>query len=111
MSDKREKLLVFYTFDYENHFFFKFEQVLQSANLISTTEDTKTVGDQFKKYIYKITEMNYLSFFIYFFLSTPLYIYISISGKYPWERYEPSYPPSYGLNSTTIVLLGEWLWY
>ena len=39
---------------------------------------------------------------------------ISISGsllmslrKYPWERYEPPYPPSYGLNSTTTVLLGE----
>ena len=23
------------------------------------------------------------------------------------ERYEPPYPPSYGLNSTTTVLLGE----
>ena len=34
----------------------------------------------------------------------------SLSGKYPWERYEPPYPPSYGLNSTTTVLLGEWLW-
>ena len=33
----------------------------------------------------------------------------SLSGKYPWERYEPPYPPSYGLNSTTTVLLGEWL--
>ena len=27
--------------------------------------------------------------------------YIRFSGKYPWERYEPPYPPSYGLNSTT----------
>ena len=27
------------------------------------------------------------------------------------ERYEPPYPPSYGLNSTTTVLLGEWLWH
>ena len=35
----------------------------------------------------------------------------SLSGKYPWERYEPPYPPSYGLNSTTNVLLGEWLWH
>ena len=35
----------------------------------------------------------------------------SLSGKYPWERYEPPYPPSYGLNSTTTVLLGEWLWH
>ncbi len=35
----------------------------------------------------------------------------SLSDKYPWERYEPPYPPSYGLNSTTIVLLGEWLWH
>ena len=24
---------------------------------------------------------------------------------------EPPYPPSYGLNSTTTVLLGEWLWH
>ena len=35
----------------------------------------------------------------------------SLSGKYPWERYEPPYPPSYGLNSTTTVLLREWLWH
>ena len=27
----------------------------------------------------------------------------SLSDKYPWERYEPSYPPSYELNSTTII--------
>ena len=27
------------------------------------------------------------------------------------ERYEPPYSPSYGLNSTTTVLLGEWLWH
>ena len=25
-----------------------------------------------------------------------------------WERYKPPYPPSYGLNSTTTVLLEEW---
>ena len=31
----------------------------------------------------------------------------SLLGKYPWERYEPTYPPNYGLNSTTTVLLGE----
>ena len=35
----------------------------------------------------------------------------SLSGKYPWERYEAPYPPSYGLNSTTTVLQGEWLWH
>ena len=29
----------------------------------------------------------------------------SLSDKYPWERYEPPYPPSYGLNSITAVLL------
>ena len=29
--------------------------------------------------------------------------------KYPWERYEPLYPPSYGLNSTATVLLEQWL--
>ena len=29
----------------------------------------------------------------------------SLSDKYPWERYKHSYTPSYGLNSTTTVLL------
>ena len=24
---------------------------------------------------------------------------------------EPPYPPSYGLNSTTTIFLGEWLWH
>ena len=31
----------------------------------------------------------------------------SLSGKYSWERYGTPYPPSYWLNSTTNVLLGE----
>ena len=26
-------------------------------------------------------------------------------SKYPWERYEAPYPPSYWLNSTTTVFL------
>ena len=42
---------------------------------------------------------------------TPVALLRSLSGKYPWERYETPYPPSYGLNSTTTVLLGEWLWH
>ena len=37
--------------------------------------------------------------------------YCSLLDKYPWERYKPPYPPSYGLNSSTIVLLDEWLWH
>ena len=32
-----------------------------------------------------------------------------LSEKYPCERYEPPYPPSYGLNSTTAVLIEGWL--
>ena len=42
---------------------------------------------------------------------TPVALLRSLSDKYPWERYEHPYPPSYGLNSTTTVLLGEWLWH
>ena len=42
---------------------------------------------------------------------TPVALLRLLSGKYPWERYEPPYPPSYGLNSATAVLLGEWLWH
>ena len=38
---------------------------------------------------------------------TPVVLLRSLSGKYPWKNYEPPYPPSYGLNSTTTVLLGE----
>ena len=34
---------------------------------------------------------------------TPVALLRSLSDKYPWERYEPPYPPSYGLNSTTTV--------
>ncbi len=33
--------------------------------------------------------------------------YVHFHFQYPWERYEPPYPPSYGLNTTTTVLLGE----
>ena len=44
-------------------------------------------------------------------ICTPVALLRSLSGKYPWERYEPPYPPSCGLNSTTPVLLGEWLWH
>ena len=39
---------------------------------------------------------------------TPITLLRSLSVKYPWERYEPPYPPSYGFNSTTTVLLGEY---
>ena len=38
---------------------------------------------------------------------TPVELLRSLSGKYPWERYEPPYPPSYALNSTTTILLRE----
>ena len=33
----------------------------------------------------------------------------SLSDQYPLDRYEQPYPSSYGLNSTTIVLLEGWL--
>ena len=36
----------------------------------------------------------------------------SLLNFYSWEKYETSYPlPSFGLDSTTIVLLQRWLWY
>ena len=38
---------------------------------------------------------------------SPVALLRSLLGKYPWERYKPPYPPSYGLNSTITVLLGE----
>ena len=34
-----------------------------------------------------------------------------VPDKYTWERYEPPYPPSYGLNSTITVLLEGWHWH
>ena len=33
--------------------------------------------------------------------------YVHFWTNSPWERYEPPYPPSYGLNSTTTILQGE----
>ena len=35
----------------------------------------------------------------------------SLLDKYTWERYDPPYPPHYGLNSTTTVLHEGWLWH
>ena len=37
--------------------------------------------------------------------------YIHFLDKNPWEKYEPPYSPSYGLNITTTVFLEEWLWH
>ena len=31
-----------------------------------------------------------------------------LTDKYPWESHEPVYLTSYGLNSTTTVLLEGW---
>ena len=43
---------------------------------------------------------------------TAVVLLCSLSGKYPWERYKPAYPPSYGSNSTTTVLLKKgWIWH
>ena len=39
---------------------------------------------------------------------TPVALLRPLSGKYPWERYERPYPPSYGLNSTTTVGVSSW---
>ena len=49
----------------------------------------------------------FLFFSIYLSIYLPVTLLRSLLGKYPWERYEPPYPPSYGLNSTTTILLGE----
>ena len=35
---------------------------------------------------------------------TPVALLRSLSGKCPWERYEPLYSPSYGLKSTRMAL-------
>ena len=35
--------------------------------------------------------------------------YVHFRANTLGESYEPPYPPSYGLNNTTTVLLGEWL--
>ena len=36
---------------------------------------------------------------------TPVVLLYSLTDKYPWERHEPSYLLSYGLNSTSTVLI------
>ena len=44
-----------------------------------------------------------------FVLQSRYYVHFRVNtlGK----GYEPPNPPSYGLNSTTTVFLGEWLWH
>ena len=39
----------------------------------------------------------------------PLTLLVSLSDKYPWGRYEPPYPPGYGLYNTSIFLQERWL--
>ena len=36
--------------------------------------------------------------------------YVHFRANTPWERYEPPHPPSCELNSTTTVLLGEYIY-
>ena len=40
---------------------------------------------------------------------TPVALLRSLSNKYTRERFEPSDPPIYGLNSSTTVLLKGWI--
>ena len=39
------------------------------------------------------------------------YYYIPFRGNTLGKGMKPPYPPRYRLNSTTTVLLGEWLWH
>ena len=36
---------------------------------------------------------------------TPVVLFHSLLDKYPWERYETTYPPSYWLNSSRRMAL------
>ena len=38
---------------------------------------------------------------------TPVALLHSLSAKYPWERYEPPYPPCYGLKIQLLFFLKE----
>ena len=58
---------------------------------------------------YKILKSVDIIFLIRFVYKYKNVLLRSLSGKYPWERNEPPNPLSYRLNSTTGVLLGEWL--
>ena len=42
-------------------------------------------------------------------LRTPVALLRSFSDKCAWVMYEPPYPPSYGLKSTTTLLAEGWL--
>ena len=44
-----------------------------------------------------------------FVLQSRYYVHFRVNTL--WERYDPSYPPSYELNSSTTVLQGEYLWH
>ena len=62
-----------------------------------------------------ILKIWWLYIYIYIYRSmrvqTPVMLLHSLSNKYPWEKYESPYPPIYGLNSTTTVLLKGWIWH
>ena len=37
--------------------------------------------------------------------------YVHFRANTLGKSMNPTYPPTYGLNSTTTVLLGEWVWH
>ena len=41
---------------------------------------------------------------------SPVELLRSLSDSYPSKRYEPPYPPSYAVNTTSIVFFQGWLW-
>ena len=43
-------------------------------------------------------------------VQTPVVLLRRLSDKNTWERDEPPNPPSYGLKTTTAVLLKGWIW-
>ena len=82
----------------KENFEYKLVKPRLKIDIVSHPARVKGLG----KYIYA------LSVFTVPFSVTPLSVTVIVI-KYTWERHEPTYPPSYGLYSTTTVLLEELL--
>ena len=78
-------------FSCQKHFYFKLFSFVRGYphGVVVNTMDCGTVVSEFK-------------------LKSHYYVHFQTITL--WERYEPPHPPSYGLNSTTNVLLEGWIW-
>ena len=103
---------IFYTYSIQYSVWYSIHTIFYAYNILYTIFYTYSVYTHFIRGCPRGVMVKAMDCGIVvheFVLLSRYYVHFRLNK--PWERYESPYPPSYGLNSTTTVLLGEWLWH